>query len=40
MRYNPRVDLVFKKIFGSAENQALLLSLTNAVLAGAPVLKG
>ncbi len=29
---NPKVDLVFKKLFGSEENKDLLLSLVNAIL--------
>ncbi len=31
-RINPKVDIVFKKLFGSEENKDLLLSLINAVL--------
>jgi predicted transposase/invertase (TIGR01784 family) len=31
-RVNPKIDLVFKKLFGSEENKDLLLSLVNAVL--------
>jgi len=31
-RYNPKLDLVFKKLFGSEENKDLLLSLVNSVL--------
>jgi predicted transposase/invertase (TIGR01784 family) len=29
---NPRVDLVFKKIFGSIENKDLLISLINSII--------
>jgi predicted transposase/invertase (TIGR01784 family) len=31
-RINPKIDLVFKKLFGSEENKDILLSLINAVL--------
>lgn len=31
-RINPKVDIVFKKLFGSEENKDLLLSLINAIL--------
>ncbi|MCP5054302.1 MAG: transposase, partial [bacterium] len=31
-RINPRVDLVFKKLFGSEENKDLLKSLVNSIL--------
>lgn len=31
-RVNPKIDLVFKKLFGSEENKDILLSLVNAVL--------
>lgn len=31
-RINPKVDIVFKKLFGSEENNDLLLSLINSVL--------
>jgi predicted transposase/invertase (TIGR01784 family) len=31
-RINPKVDFAFKKLFGSEENQDLLLSLVNAVI--------
>jgi predicted transposase/invertase (TIGR01784 family) len=31
-RINPKIDLVFKKLFGSEENKDILLSLTNAIL--------
>ena len=31
-RVNPKIDLVFKKLFGSEENKDILLSLINAVL--------
>jgi predicted transposase/invertase (TIGR01784 family) len=31
-RVNPKIDLVFKKLFGSEENKDLLLSLVNAIL--------
>jgi len=32
MRINPKIDLVFKKLFGSEENTDILLSLINAIL--------
>ena len=32
MKINPRIDLAFKKLFGSEENKDLLLSLINAIL--------
>jgi conserved hypothetical protein (putative transposase or invertase) len=32
MLLSPRVDFAFKKLFGSEENKALLLSLINAIL--------
>jgi len=31
-RYNPKIDLIFQKIFGSEENKDILLSLLNGVL--------
>ncbi len=31
-RINPKVDIVFKKLFGSEENKDLLLSLVNSIL--------
>ena len=31
-RINPRVDLAFKKLFGSEENKDLLISLINAIV--------
>lgn len=31
-RVNPKIDLVFKKLFGSEENKDILLSLINAIL--------
>jgi predicted transposase/invertase (TIGR01784 family) len=31
-KVNPKIDLVFKKLFGSEENKDILLSLVNAVL--------
>ena len=31
-RINPRVDFAFKKLFGSAENKDLLISLINAII--------
>lgn len=31
-RYNPKIDLVFRKLFGSKENKDILLSFINAVL--------
>lgn len=33
---NPKVDFAFKKLFGSEENQNLLISLLNAILTLAP----
>ena len=33
---DPKVDLVFKKLFGSVENKALLISLLRAVLPDSP----
>lgn len=32
MILNPKVDLVFKKLFGSEENKDILMSLINAIL--------
>jgi predicted transposase/invertase (TIGR01784 family) len=32
MKVNPKIDLVFKKLFGSEENKDILLSLINAIL--------
>ena len=29
---NPRVDIVFKKLFGSEENKDILISFINAVV--------
>jgi predicted transposase/invertase (TIGR01784 family) len=34
-RINPKVDFAFKKLFGSEENQDLLISLINAIIAPA-----
>jgi predicted transposase/invertase (TIGR01784 family) len=31
-KLNPKIDLVFKKLFGSEENKDILMSLINAVL--------
>jgi len=31
-RINPKVDLVFKKLFGSEENKDLLKSLVNSIM--------
>jgi len=31
-KVNPKIDLVFKKLFGSEENKDILLSLINAIL--------
>lgn len=31
-KYNPKIDIVFKKIFGTEENKDLLISLINSVL--------
>jgi len=31
-RYNPKVDLVFRKLFGSEENKDLLMSLINSII--------
>jgi predicted transposase/invertase (TIGR01784 family) len=31
-KVNPKIDLVFKKLFGSEENTDILLSLINAIL--------
>ncbi|MBF0205306.1 MAG: PD-(D/E)XK nuclease family transposase, partial [Oligoflexia bacterium] len=28
-KYNPKVDLVFRKLFGSEENKDILMSLVN-----------
>jgi predicted transposase/invertase (TIGR01784 family) len=38
--YNPKIDLVFRKLFGSEENADLLLSLLNGVLDCHPRLTG
>ena len=32
MKKNPKIDLVFKKLFGSEENKDILMSLINAIL--------
>jgi predicted transposase/invertase (TIGR01784 family) len=31
-KYNPKIDLVFRKLFGSEENKDILLSFVNAIL--------
>ncbi len=31
-RYNPKIDLVFRKLFGSEENKDILLSFVNSIL--------
>ncbi len=31
-KINPRIDIAFKKLFGSEENKDLLISLINSVL--------
>jgi predicted transposase/invertase (TIGR01784 family) len=31
-KFNPKIDLVFKKLFGSEENKDILLSLINSIL--------
>ena len=31
-KYNPKIDLVFRKVFGSEENTDILLSLINGVI--------
>ncbi len=31
-KYNPKIDIVFRKLFGSEENEDLLLSLVNGIL--------
>ena len=38
-RYNPKIDLVFRKLFGSEENKDILLSFVNSVLEGRTVIK-
>ncbi|GAB6099398.1 Rpn family recombination-promoting nuclease/putative transposase [Halanaerocella petrolearia] len=38
-RYNPKIDLVFRKLFGSQENKDILLSFINAVLNREPKIK-
>jgi len=38
-RYNPKIDLVFRKLFGSKENKNILLSFINAVLDNKPKIK-
>ena len=30
--YSPKIDLVFRKLFGSEENKDILLSLINGIL--------
>jgi len=30
--FNPKIDLVFRKLFGSEENKDLLISLINSVV--------
>jgi len=37
-RYNPKIDLVFRKLFGSEENKDLLISLINGVLDSHPLI--
>ncbi|MBF0407380.1 MAG: Rpn family recombination-promoting nuclease/putative transposase [Candidatus Riflebacteria bacterium] len=32
IRYSPKIDLVFRKLFGSEENKVILLSLVNSIL--------
>jgi predicted transposase/invertase (TIGR01784 family) len=34
-QYNPKIDIVFKKIFGSEENKELLISLINSIVSQA-----
>jgi len=34
--YNPKIDLVFRKLFGSEENKDLLLSLINGIIYSRP----
>ncbi|MCK8816311.1 Rpn family recombination-promoting nuclease/putative transposase [Natroniella sulfidigena] len=38
-KYNPKTDLVFRKLFGSEDNKDLLLSFINAVLDREPRIK-
>ncbi|OQY06539.1 MAG: transposase [Fusobacteriia bacterium 4572_132] len=38
-RYNPKIDLVFRKLFGSEENKDILLSFINGILEGETVIK-
>jgi len=38
-RYNPKIDLVFRKLFGSEENKDILLSFVNSVLEGRTIIK-
>ena len=38
-RYNPKIDLVFRKLFGSQENKDILISFINAVLDREPEIK-
>ncbi|MBF0406624.1 MAG: Rpn family recombination-promoting nuclease/putative transposase [Candidatus Riflebacteria bacterium] len=38
-RYSPKIDLVFRKLFGSEENKLILLSLVNSILNCKPAIK-
>ena len=38
-RYNPKVDLVFRKLFGSEENKDILISFINSVINKEPKIK-
>lgn len=38
-RYNPKIDLVFRKLFGSEENKDILKSLINGILNCTPKIK-
>ena len=38
-KYNPKIDLVFRKLFGSEENKDILISFINGVLEGNMVIK-
>lgn len=38
-RYNPKIDLVFRKLFGSAENEDIVKSLLNGILNCEPKIK-
>ncbi len=37
-KYSPKIDIVFRKLFGSDENKDILLSLINGVLDCQPML--